>query len=122
MHNSRHSSTVIEAENPRYGTHLHPPPKQKAPKYTKVGTEAEPTYELIQGSATVLTNGNSTDGRSGDPVYSMPMPAKRELKKDVGSPLPLYESAMDIPASSGKDGEYSKLSHDKVNNPYVQSQ
>lgn len=109
------------ADNPQYGTHFElqpPPPNQKPPRYIKVSTgEAEPMYELIEGSKNKLTtaaevagpNLGDVDDEKGDPVYSTPgLPVKPQAT------VPLYESTMDIPATAGKDGEYSKLNHDKI--------
>lgn len=105
---------LTAAENPQYGTHQQPPPNQKPPRYTKVCTEVEPTYELIQGSTTAASSesvkgeSEKEPGRaSGDPIYSTPVPVKK------GNGLPLYESTMDIAAPAGKDGQYSQLKHDQ---------
>lgn len=111
---TRHSTLVTEAENPQYGTHLQqlppnqtPPPSQKAPQYTKVNVAGvvEPTYELIHGGNGVAVKIPREPPPPGeDPVYSIPNPVKQE---------PLYESTMDIPAITGKDGDYAKLNYDK---------
>jgi hypothetical protein len=108
------STCKLAADNPQYGSGLHPPPTHKPPRYIKVNAGSEPTYELIQGSE------SSTDGSTArvdtlsvisrgsgevEPVYCTPSTAKKDLS------VPLYESTMDIPIAVGAGGEYAKLNH-----------
>ena len=121
--NNTHS-TSRHAQNPQYAV---PPPNHKPPRYIKIVTEVEPTYDdLVHGSTSKLPQepidtstkdkAGSTDGPTADPVYSTPVPVNSSLPK-----LPIYESTTDIPAPMGKDGQYSKLNRDsisfKINDP-----
>lgn len=112
-------SKFATAENPQYGSgsQLLPPPNHKPPRYIKVNTGLEPTYELIKNTKaeTAFENGVSEQDNgngTGDPIYSTPSPVLRSAGKGDVMAMPQYESTMDIPVIVGKDGEYAKLNHD----------
>lgn len=112
------------ANNPQYGTGVYPPPNHQAPRYIKIQSDQEPTYELIRApsgacqSATVIENHCeevSSGGVKVDSAYSTPTPGKHfsnGLGNHSAVPPPVYESTMDIPEQTGKDGPYAKLNHD----------